>query len=93
MPAQTAEEQAMAQLLVQALGLDGVEPAGIAPDAPLFGQGDGSLGLDSIDALEISLAISQKYGVEMKSDDEATRKSFASLRALSACVQQKHAGK
>ncbi|HWU67828.1 MAG TPA: phosphopantetheine-binding protein [Stenotrophobium sp.] len=93
MPAQTAEEQAMAQLLVQALGLDGVEPAGIAPDAPLFGQGDGSLGLDSIDALEISLAISQKYGVEMKSDDEATRKSFASLRALSAYVQQKHAGK
>jgi acyl carrier protein len=93
MSAQSAEELALAQLLVQALNLDGVEPAGIAPEAALFGQNPGSLGLDSIDALEIALAISQKYGVELKSDDEATKKSFASLRALSAFVQQKRAAK
>ena len=93
MSAQSAEELALAQLLVQALNLDGVDAAGIAPEAPLFGQTAGSLGLDSIDALEIALAISQKYGVELKSDDEATKKSFASLRALSAFVQQKHAAK
>ncbi|MGH8541453.1 MAG: phosphopantetheine-binding protein [Stenotrophobium sp.] len=93
MSAQTAEESALAQLLVQALNLDGVDAAAIAPDAPLFGQDNGSLGLDSIDALEISLEISQKYGVELKSDDEATKKSFASLRALSAFVQQKRAAK
>jgi acyl carrier protein len=93
MSAQTAEELALAQLLVQALNLDGVDAAGIAPDAALFGQAAGSLGLDSIDALEIALAISQKYGVELKSDDEATKKSFASLRALSAFVQQQRAAK
>jgi acyl carrier protein len=93
MSAQSAEEQALAQLLVQALNLDGVDAAGIAPDAALFGQTAGSLGLDSIDALEIALAISQKYGVELKSDDEATKKSFASLRALSAFVQQQRAAK
>lgn len=93
MSAQTAEELALAQLLVQALNLDGVEPAGIAPAAPLFGQNPGSLGLDSIDALEIALAISQKYGVELKSDDEGTKKAFASLRDLSALVQHKRAAK
>lgn len=89
MTAQTAEESALAQLLVQALNLDGVQAPGIAPEASLFGQTPGSLGLDSIDALEIALAINQKYGVELKSDDEAAKKSFASLRALSAFVQQK----
>ncbi len=93
MSAQSADELAMAQLLVQSLNLDGVDPAAIAPEAPLFGQNAGSLGLDSIDALEIALAISQKYGVELKSDDDATKKSFASLRALSAFVQQKRASK
>ncbi|PTU31394.1 phosphopantetheine-binding protein [Stenotrophobium rhamnosiphilum] len=92
MSAQSAEELALAQLLVQSLNLDGIEPGAIAPDAALFGQNPGSLGLDSIDALEIALAISQKYGVELKSDDEATKKSFASLRALSAFVQQKRVG-
>jgi acyl carrier protein len=89
MSAQSAEEFALAQLLVQSLNLDGVDAASIAPEAALFGQNPGSLGLDSIDALEIALAISQKYGVELKSDDESTKKSFASLRALSALVQQK----
>ncbi len=93
MSAQTAEESALAQLLVQALNLDGVEASSLAPDAALFGQSPGSLGLDSIDALEIALAISQKYGVELKSDDEAAKKSFASLRALSAFVQQKLSAK
>lgn len=89
MSAQTAEESAMAQLLVQALNLDGVNPAGIAPDAALFGQSAGSLGLDSIDALEIALAISQKYGVELRSEDEATKQGFGSLRKLTALVRSK----
>ena len=92
MSGQSADERAMAQLLVRSLNLDGVDPAAIAPEAALFGQSAGSLGLDSIDALEIALAISQKYGVELKSDDDATKKSFASLRALSALVQQKRSG-
>ena len=91
MSAQTAEESAMAQLLVQALNLDSVDAASIAPEAPLFGQGEGSLGLDSIDALEIALAISQKYGVELRSEDEATKKAFGSLRRLAAHVAAKKA--
>jgi len=79
----------MAQLLVAALNLDGVDPAGIAPEAALFGQSAGSLGLDSIDALEIALAISQKYSVELRSEDEATKKAFGSLRLLTAHVLAK----
>jgi acyl carrier protein len=92
MSAQTAEEAAMAQLLVQALNLDGVDPKSIAPDAALFGQSEGSLGLDSIDALEIALAISQNYSVELRSEDEATKKAFASLRLLTAHVLEKRRG-
>ena len=91
MSAQTAEEAAMAQLLVQALNLDSVDPGSIAPEAALFGQSAGSLGLDSIDALEIALAISQKYGVELRSEDEATKKAFSSLKQLTAHVAAKRA--
>lgn len=91
MSAQTAEESAMAQLLVQALNLDGVQAAALAPEAALFGQTPGSLGLDSIDALEIALAISQKYGVELRSEEDATKKAFASLRQLTAHVLAKRA--
>ena len=89
MSALTAEELAMAQLLVGALNLDGVDAAGIGAESPLFGQAAGSLGLDSIDALEIALAISQKYGVELRSEDEATKKAFGSLRSLTAYVLAK----
>ena len=53
--------------------------------APLFGAG---LGLDSIDALELALAISKRYGFQLKSDNEENRRVFASLRALSAHVEQ-----
>lgn len=77
----------MAQLLVSALNLEGVDADGIAPEAPLFGQGADSLGLDSIDALEIALSVEQKYGVVLRADDKNTKKIFASLRALSQHVQ------
>ncbi len=82
-------ELTMAERLVTALRLDSVEPANIAPTAPLFG-GEG-LGLDSIDALEIVLMVQQHYGIEIRSDDPETKSAFASLRALTAHVQQKHA--
>ncbi len=49
----------------------------------MFGDG---LGLDSIDALELALAIAQKYGVQLKSEDEATREAFASLASLSEFI-------
>jgi acyl carrier protein len=85
-PAQTADEAALAALLVDALGLQDVVPAQISPTAPLFGFDRGSLGLDSIDALEIALAIRRRYGVELRSDDQGTRSAFASLRDLTAHV-------
>ncbi len=88
--AQTPAQRELAELIVSALNLEGVEPAGIDPDAALFGTGTG-LGLDSIDALELALEISKRYGVQLKADDEDNKRIFASLRALSDYVQQKRA--
>ena len=83
---QTKEQLELAELIVAALNLEGVEPASIAPDAPLFGAG---LGLDSIDALELALEISKRYGVQIKADDEDNKQIFASLRTLSDYVDRK----
>jgi len=79
----TEQELALAKILVEALDLEDIAPEDIAPEAPLFGfdQPD-SLGLDSIDALEISLAISQNYNVQLKADDEDNRAAFANIRTL-----------
>ncbi|MGY0557660.1 MULTISPECIES: phosphopantetheine-binding protein [unclassified Lysobacter] len=85
MPVQTPAEAALAQLLVESLNLEDVEPAQIDPQAPLFGDG---LGLDSIDALELALAISKVHGFQLRSDNEENRRVFASLAALSAHVEQ-----
>ncbi len=85
MSALTPAELVLAELLVESLNLDGVVAADIDPDAPLFGAG---LGLDSIDALELSLAISKRYGFQLRSDNDENRRIFGSLRALSAHVEQ-----
>ena len=80
---QTAPERALAELIVQVLNLEDA-PEDIRADAPLFGHG---LGLDSIDALEISLAISKTYGFELKSDDDRNPRIFGSLRELSSHIE------
>lgn len=85
MPEQSAAETEMAELIVEALDLEDVDPAEIEPEEPLFREG---LGLDSIDALELSLAIAQKYGVQLKSGDSDNQRIFASLRSLTAHVQE-----
>lgn len=77
-------ESEVARLVVETVHLE-VAPDEIDPAAPLFGDG---LGLDSIDALEIALAISQRYGFQLKSDDEQNHKIFASLRSLAGHIQQ-----
>lgn len=79
----TPEELKLARLIVTALNLD-IDPADIDPDAPLYGEG---LGLDSIDILEISLAISQSYGIKLRSDDAKKQEIFSSLRGLSRYIQ------
>lgn len=89
----TADELALAERLVQALNLDGVEPAGIVPTAALFGSHAEGLGLDSIDALEIALMIQQHYGVELRSDDEQARAAFGSLRSLTQYVLERRKAK
>jgi acyl carrier protein len=81
---QTPAELALAELIVAAVNLEDVRPADVDPEAPLFGEG---LGLDSIDALEIALEISKRYGVQLRADDEENRRIFSSLRALSAHVE------
>ncbi len=85
MATQTASELKMAQLLVDALNLEDMEAEEIDPEEQLFGDG---LGLDSIDALEISLAISKEYGVQIKAEDEGTREAFETLRSLTAFVEK-----
>ncbi len=78
-------EKEVAALIVQTLNLE-VDPAEIEPAAPLFGEG---LGLDSIDALELALAISKKYGFQLRSDDPDNTQIFSSLRALSSHIDAK----
>lgn len=77
----------MAQLIVDALELEDVDIESIEPEAPLFGPDETGLGLDSIDALEIALAISQRHGVELRADDEQNKKIFATLRSLTHHVE------
>ena len=79
----TAQEFELAQMIVATLDLD-MQAQDIAPTMPLFGDG---LGLDSIDVLEIALAISRQYGVKLRSDDKESPKIFSSLRSLTEHVQ------
>ena len=81
----TASESELAALIVQALNLE-ISPDEIDPEAPLFGEG---LGLDSIDMLEIALAVSKKYGFKLRSDDADNERIFASLRALTAHIEKR----
>lgn len=75
-------EREVAQLLIDSLQLER-SADDIVPDAPLFGDG---LGLDSIDALEIALALSRTYGFELKSEDGHAHQVFASLRNLTQYI-------
>jgi acyl carrier protein len=83
--AMTPEELELARLIVSALNLE-TQAEEIDPEAPLYGEG---LGLDSIDILEIALAISKTYGVKLRSDDQDNRRIFSSLRSLHQHIQQR----
>lgn len=80
----TGFEREVAQLIVESLNLE-TQPDAVNPQQPLFGEG---LGLDSIDALELSLAISQKYGLKIRSSDDNIEELFSSLRALSRYIEK-----
>ena len=85
--AASAQEKELAQLIVTSLNLE-VSADEIELDAPLYGEG---LGLDSIDILELSLAISKTYGLQLKSDGADNNKIFSSLRSLNDYIQQHRA--
>jgi len=76
--------QELAGLITTELNLD-VPPADIAPEAPLYGEG---LGLDSIDILELSLVVSRRYGVRLRSDHEDNAVIFGSLSNLARFIAQ-----
>ncbi|MBM7456133.1 acyl carrier protein [Oceanisphaera litoralis] len=77
------------QMIIDALDLEDIEAGEIDDNEALFVDG---LGLDSIDALEIGLALQKRYGIKLKADSEETRKHFASVNALAELVQsqEKH---
>ncbi len=66
------------EMIVERLGLEGLRPEEIDDDAPLFGEG---LGLDSIDALELSIGLEKVFGVKLETEEEGKR-AFASVSAL-----------
>ena len=76
-------EQEIKELIISSLALEDIAPDDIDPAAPLFVEG---LGLDSIDALELGLALQKRYGLSMSSDSDQTRKHFSSVQALAAFV-------
>ena len=78
------QELALSSLIVTTLNLE-IQPSDIDPEAPLFGEG---LGLDSIDILEIALAVSKTYGIKLRSDDKNNERIFNSLRSLNRHIWQ-----
>lgn len=81
-------EKEVAELIIESLNLEDVTVEDIEPEAALFNEG---LGLDSIDALELSMAVSQKYGFKIKSDDKDNTEIFSSLRALTKHIEANRA--
>jgi acyl carrier protein len=72
------------ELIIDVLQLEDITPADIDSAAPLFVDG---LGLDSIDALELGVALQKKYGISLSADSEDTRRHFASVQALAAMIE------
>jgi acyl carrier protein len=77
-------EDEIKQLVIDALQLEDITPADIDSDAPLFVEG---LGLDSIDALELGVAIQKRYGIILSASSEENRRHFASIRALAGMIE------
>lgn len=81
-------EHEIKELIISALSLEDISANDIDTTAPLFGEG---LGLDSIDALELGLALQKQYGVSLSADSEETRRHFGSVQALAAFVDSSRA--
>jgi acyl carrier protein len=75
-------QREVAELMIECLNLE-VTANQISPDAPLYGDG---LGLDSIDVLEVSLAVSKRYGLQLRADNADNQQIFSSLRSLTGYI-------
>jgi acyl carrier protein len=73
------------QLIVEALMLEDVRPEQIDTEAPLFGEG---LGLDSIDALELAIAIDRRFGVKIEAEDERNKEIFRNVQSLARHIEE-----
>jgi acyl carrier protein len=82
-------KQQIKELIVSALELEDLLPENIKDGEPIFGEG---LGLDSIDALELGIALKKRFGVKFSSENADNRKHFASVNALAAYIAAENAG-
>jgi len=85
MQPQSEFEHEVAELIVESLNLEDISATDIQPEEPLFGDG---LGLDSIDALELALAVTQEYAVQLRAEDANVKEVFSSLRSLSSYIAE-----
>lgn len=81
-------KQEIKELIISSLELEDVKPEDINDEAPIFGKG---LGLDSIDALELGVAIKKKFGVKLSAESEDSKKYFASVNALAEFISAEKA--
>jgi acyl carrier protein len=75
------------RLIIEVLNLEDLKPEDIAPDAPLFG--DGGLGLDSIDALELGVALRRRYGISLEAEDPRVKTYFESVNTLAQLLRER----
>ncbi|WP_130620039.1 phosphopantetheine-binding protein [Dyella amyloliquefaciens] len=78
----------IAQLIIDTLSLEDIEVSDITPNMPLFGEG---LGLDSIDALELALALQKRFDIQIASDSRDARQHFANVASLASFVEAQRA--
>lgn len=82
-------EQAIKALIIDALQLEDMSPADIETEAPLFGEG---LGLDSIDALELGVALKKQFGLSLATNDPAIKEHFRSVASLARLIASQQSG-
>jgi acyl carrier protein len=82
-------ERELKSLIVSTLNLEDIAPDDIASEEPLF---DAGLGLDSIDALELGVAIQKRYGIKISAPKQELRESFATVRNLARFIERQRSG-
>ena len=82
------DEAKIKEIIVRSLDLEEVEPEAIDTEAPLFGEG---LGLDSIDALELGMAIKKEFGIAFSKDPAENKKVFYSVKTIADYIRSQKA--